>query len=596
MVCLRSLTSLSHRMSQPVIVGNRVEFKTIPELKLQLGRQLIAAGIITAQQLDLAVREQKRNGRQFGQTLIQLGLVEPSVLAEYLARAAETKTVNLSTVPIDQAALCLITLATAKRFQAMPISLNGNSLTVALADPFDVIAIDSLNQITGLGIEVCTASKEDILNCQELYYAPGDTIQQSIDKILEARDRETAPSLETVLRRLGDTVEDAPVIRLVSSIIHRAINAGASDIHFEPEERMMRIRNRVDGLLYQEVLIPKAMQSAVTTRMKILADMDVAKTRLPQDGRATILVGGREVNLRVSSLPTNYGENVVARILDPKTQIVSLPALGFSAPVADQFRDAINRPHGVVLVTGPTGSGKTTTLYAVLHEVSKMEVSTFTLEDPIEYRISLVRQTQIKEEIGLTFSAGLRALLRQDPDIILVGETRDTETAQLMVRAALTGHLVLSTLHTNDAAGAIPRLVDMGVEPYLLPACLNAVLAQRLVRMICNHCRQEIPGPKSLHPASGIEPLPSLPEHLWEGRGCPDCKNSGYRGRIGIYELMTVGGRFHDAIVGRAGAPEYQRLATEQGMETMFADGLRKASHGITTLEELLRVTRLTQN
>ena len=334
------------------------------------------------------------------------------------------------------------------------------------------------------------------------------------------------------------------------------------------------------------------MQSSVTTRMKILADLDVAEMRIPQDGRATVLVGGRKVNLRVSSLPTSFGENIVARILNPKNQILNLPALGFAPDVETEFREAINKPYGVVLVTGPTGSGKTTTLYTVLQEVSGMDVSTFTLEDPIEYRMSLVRQTQIKEESGLTFSTGLRALLRQDPDIILVGETRDTETAQLMVRAALTGHLVFSTLHTNDAAGAIPRLVDMGVEPYLLPACLNAVLAQRLVRTVCKHCRQEAPHPEKVFADLKITP-PAGCASLWQGKGCAECKGSGYRGRVGVYELMTIDERFHDPIVHRAGAPEYLRLAQERGMRTMFEDGVIKATQGTTTIEELLRVTRL---
>jgi type II secretory ATPase GspE/PulE/Tfp pilus assembly ATPase PilB-like protein len=328
--------------------------------------------------------------------------------------------------------------------------------------------------------------------------------------------------------------------------------------------------------------------------MKILADLDLAETRVPQDGRATISVGGRQVNLRVSSLPTSFGENIVARILDPSAQVLSLSALGFAPDVEAAFRQAVEKPYGVILVTGPTGSGKTTTLYTVLQQVATMEVSTFTLEDPIEYRMPLVRQTQVKEEIGLTFSAGLRALLRQDPDVILVGETRDTETAQLMVRAALTGHLVFSTLHTNDAAGAIPRLIDMGVEPYLLPACLIGVLAQRLVRTLCPKCKEEIDHPEKVFEASRLPPPAGVAVRLWRGKGCPHCKGSGYRGRQGIFELMLLDERFHDPIIRRAGAPEYLRLARENGMRTMFDDGLLKVVQGATTIEELLRVTRLT--
>ena len=561
--------------------------------RTRFDERLLAAGVLTQAQLDLARREQKRKGGLLGPTLVQLGFLTGEVLSDFLAKEAEAETVNLNRVAIDRSVLQLVPADLARRFRAMPVSRADHTLTVALADPFNVVAIDALHEITGLGIDVVTAPERDILNCLDLHYRTGDTIEQSIDKILEEKAEEAALPLEEVLTQLGDTDDDAPVIRLVSQIITGAVNSSASDIHFEPEERLMRIRTRVDGILYQDALIPKAMQSAVTTRMKILADLDVAETRLPQDGRATVSVGGRQVNLRVSSLPTAFGENIVARILDPSAQMVTIASLGFAPDVEQLFRSAINEPYGVVLVTGPTGSGKTTTLYAVLREVSTMDVSTFTLEDPIEYRMSLVRQTQVKEEIGLTFSNGLRALLRQDPDIILVGETRDTETAQLMVRAALTGHLVFSTLHTNDAPGAIPRLVDMGVEPYLLPASLVAVLAQRLVRTICEKCREPIQNPEKVFEQLKILPPEGFPMQLWRGAGCSECKQSGYRGRKGIFELMIVDERFHDPIVRRAGAPEYLRLARENGMRTMFEDGLRKTVQGMTTIEELLRATRL---
>jgi type IV pilus assembly protein PilB len=563
---------------------------------MPLAEQLVAAGLLSQAQLELAQREQQRNGGRLTQIVVQLGFIEPEVLADFLGRKAGSRAVNLNRITVDQSILSLIPLEVARRCLAMPLYRDNGTLTVALADPLDVTAVDTLHQVCGLSIEVVTAPERDILNCLELYYSSGgDTIGESIDKILEEKDRQTAQSLEEVLGRLANTDEDAPVIRVVRQIITRAVNNRASDIHFEPEERMMRVRTRIDGVMYQDVLIPKAMQSAVTTRMKILADLDLAETRVPQDGRASLLVGGRHVNLRVSSLPTSFGENVVARILDPSAQILTLPALGFAPDVQKAFQKVCTNPYGVVLVTGPTGSGKTTTLYAVLHEVSTMEVSTFTLEDPIEYRMALVRQTQIKEEIGLTFSNGLRALLRQDPDIILVGETRDTETAQLMVRAALTGHLVFSTLHTNDAPGAIPRLLDMGVDAFLLPASLLAVLAQRLVRTICEHCKEEVKNPELIFERLNVPPPPgSSPVRLWRGAGCAECNRSGYRGRIGIFELMVLDERFHDPILRRAGAPEYLRLAQEKGMRTMFEDGLRQAVQGVTTIEELLRVTHQT--
>jgi len=566
---------------------------TALQQKMPLGEQLVHSGLLMEVQLELAKREQQRHGGRLAPILVQLGFVRPEALAEFLGRQAGTEAINLNRISVDQSVLALVPLEVARRCMGMPVSRRNGTLTVALADPFDVTAVDTLQQVTGLGIDVVTAPERDILNCLDLYYSSGDTIDQSIDKILEEKDKQTAQTLEEVLNKMANKDEDAPVIRAVRQIITRAVNNRASDIHFEPEERMMRVRTRIDGVLSQDVLIPKAMQSAVVTRMKILADLDLAETRVPQDGRATLLVGGRQVNLRVSSLPTSHGENVVARILDPSGQILNLPTLGFTPEMEAQFREVMNKPYGVVLVTGPTGSGKSTTLYAVLQEVSTMDVSTFTLEDPIEYRMSLVRQTQVHEEAGLTFSNGLRALLRQDPDIILVGETRDTETAQLMVRAALTGHLVFSTLHTNDAPGAIPRLLDMGVDAFLLPASLLAVLGQRLVRTICPCCKEEMSHPEKVFEQLKIDPPAGAPLKLWRGHGCNKCNQSGYKGRVGIYELMIVDERFHDPILRRAGAPEFERLGRERGMKSMFEDGLLKATQGVTTVEELLRVTRM---
>ena len=565
-------------------------------IRLPLGEQLVAAGLLTQVQLDLAQREEQRHGGQLIHIVAQLGFISPEKVAEFLARQAGTRSVNLNRISVDKSVLALVPEDVSRLCSAMPISRTNGTLTVALADPFNVTAVDTLQQVSGCAIEVVTAPERDILNCLELYYHAGENLGDTIDQVLDQKAQEEAVPLEELLGRMATQDEDAPVIRVVRQIITRAVNTGASDIHFEPEERLMRVRTRLDGVLFQDVLIPKAMQSAVTTRMKILADLDLAETRVPQDGRATIIVGGRQVNLRISSLPTSHGENIVARILDPSGQILSFPVLGLRPDMEEQFRKVINEPYGVVLVTGPTGSGKTTTLYTVLQEVSTMEVSTFSLEDPIEYKMPLVRQTQIREDIGLTFSGGLRALLRQDPDIILVGETRDTETAQLMVRAALTGHLVFSTLHTNDAPGAIPRLLDMGVDPFLLPASLLAVLGQRLVRKVCPNCREEVKEPEAVFERLNV-PVPQGASklQLWQGAGCPACKKTGYKGRVGIYELMVLDDRYHDPILRRAGAPEFLRLAQGKGMRTMFEDGLLKAMDGLTTVEELLSVTRVWQ-
>ena len=567
---------------------------TTRQIKKRLGERLIEAGLLSQAQLDLALREQKRRGGLLGQILVKLGLVPPEVVSDYLAHEAEAQLVNLSRTIIDKSVLELVPFEVSKRFRAVPLALLDRSLTVALADPLNVQAIDTLHNITGLSIDVVAAPERDILNCLARHYGTGGSIEESIDRVLDEKAADETPTEEIVIDLNEGSPEDAPVIRLVSQIVTRAVETGASDIHFEPEERLMRIRTRIDGILYQDVLIPKSMQSAVSTRMKILADLDVAETRVPQDGRATVSVGGRQINLRVSSLPTAFGENIVARVLDPSSQVSELATLGFEPDIEKSFLEAVSKPYGVILVTGPTGSGKTTTLYAVLRHVSTMEVSTFTLEDPIEYRMPVIRQTQIKEEMGLTFSSGLRALLRQDPDVILVGETRDTETAQLMVRAALTGHLVFSTLHTNDAPGAVPRLIDMGVEPYLLPSSLLAVLAQRLVRTLCASCKEEVADPQRVFEEAKLEPPPGLPLRLWRSAGCPNCKGTGYKGRQGIFEVMMVDERFHTPIIQRASAQEFYRLAREGGMRTMFEDGLRKAVKGLTTIEELLRVTRLT--
>ena len=559
----------------------------------RLGERLLEAGYLSQTQLDLALREQKRRGGLIGQVFVGLGFVSQEIISSFLANEADTRLINVNRYIIDKSVLELVPFETAKRLKALPLSRSNGTLTVALADPFDVVAIDTLQQVTGLTADVVTASERDILNGLELHYGIGESIEQSIEHAMDQQGRETVRTTVTEgVSVNGEPTVDAPIIRLVDQIITRAVSLRASDIHFEPEEKTMRIRMRIDGILYQDVLVPKSMQAPVIARLKIMAELDVTEQRLPQDGRATIFAGRREINLRVSSLPTAHGENVVLRILDGQSQAVGMEALGFSERDLREFRAAVHRPFGVVLVTGPTGSGKTTTLYAVLREISSLEVSTFTLEDPIEYRMPLIRQTQIKEEIGLTFGTGLRALLRQDPDVILVGECRDTETAQLMIRAALTGHLVFSTLHTNDAAGAIPRLVDMGVEPYLLPAALVAVLAQRLVRTICRDCKRPVENPAAVFSELRIQPPAGATLQLWKGAGCPECKNSGYRGRQAVFELMIPGEHFHDPIVHRAGAPEYFRLAREGGMQTMFEDGLRKALSGTTTIEEVLEATR----
>lgn len=561
---------------------------------VDLGERLIAAGLITETQLDLALREQRRKSLPLGKVLVELGLVPAERISDFLAQAAQSRRIHFSQLKLERAVVDLVPRDLARRFRAIPVSQVNGTLTVAMADPSNVLAIDALSQVTGKHIDVVTAPERDILNALDRIDGEGESIQQAIDQIIEEQARDTAKANVEITAEIGAYTDDeAPTIRLVSQIITRAVEIGASDIHFEPEERLMRIRTRIDGVLHPDVLIPKALQSLVVARMKILADLDVSESRVPQDGRATVTVGRRQINLRVSSLPTSYGESIVARILNPGTGLARLSALGLPPDTEGRLRQVMDAPHGVVIVTGPTGSGKTTTLYAVLNEISSVELSIFTLEDPVEIRMPGIRQTQIKEDVGLTFSAGLRSLLRQDPDVILVGETRDVETAQLMIRAALTGHLVFSTLHTNDAPGAIPRLLDMGVEPFLLPDSLLAVLAQRLVRRLCPRCREPIADPARVFDELGV-PIPAQKEpRLWRSVGCDACNGTGFKGRQGIFELMMLDHRFHEPIVRRAGAHEFARLAHEGGMPTMFDDGLRVAMEGNTTIQELLRVTRI---
>ncbi len=561
-----------------------------------LGERLIVAGLINQTQLDLAQREQRRKGLPLSKVLVELGFVSPEKLCDYLARSAQSRVVNLAQTKLDPAITDLIPREVARRYRALPISRLNGSLTVVMSDPSNILAIDAIGHLTGLQVDVVVATERDILNTLDRLEHSTVTIQEAIDLIIEekAKDAQTTKAQpEQSVETANYSEDDAPTIRLVSQIITRAVEKGASDIHFEPDEKTMRIRTRVDGVLHPDVLIPKTLQSLVTSRMKILADMDVSESRVPQDGRATVSVGRRQISLRVSSLPTSHGESIVARILNPGSNLQRIKSIGLPTEIEAKLREVMDAPHGVVIVTGPTGSGKTTTLYAILNEINSTDVSIFTLEDPVEIRMAGIRQTQIRDDVGLTFSAGLRSLLRQDPDIILVGETRDAETAQLMIRAALTGHLVFSTLHTNDAPGAIPRLLDMGVEPFLLPDSLLAVLAQRLVRRLCPECRQPVEDPNQVFADLGVTPPPGVIEpKLWKNVGCPQCNTAGFRGRQGIFELMSIDGRMHDAIVHRAGAHEFQRLAREGGLRTMFEHGLQISLQGVTTIQELLRVTR----
>ncbi len=549
---------------------------------IRLGDWLLDRGLVTQTQLDLALREQKRKGFLLGEALAQLGFVTQETLSQFLAHKTETESVDLAKMTISVELVKLVPEALARRLVAVPVLRENDILTVAISDPLNVTAFDLLEQTTRLQVNLVAAPEGDILLAIDRLYASGQTVEQIVDELLKLGSDKLATTTE----------QDAPMIRLVDRILAEGVSSGSSDIHIHPEEKILRIRLRRDGVLTSGYLAPKEIQPALIARLKIIGGMDIAENRRPQGGRANVNIASREVGLRLSTLPTSFGESIVIRILDRTSVSLNLKGLGFDPEIEQSFRKLLEHPHGVILVTGPTGSGKTTTLYTALSQIDGTENSIFTLEDPVEYQLSLVRQTQINEAVGLTFAEGLRTLLRQDPDVILVGETRDTETAQLMIRAALTGHLVFSTLHTNDAIGAIPRLIDLGVEPYLLAPTLIGVLAQRLVRRLCLKCRTPVADPMAKLAGLNVKLPNDLPPSLWEAAGCPECAQTGYRGRVGVHELFEMDPSYHSAIVNGFDMGKLLSLAKQRGFRNMFQDGLNKALRGQTTLEEILRVTQ----
>jgi len=544
-----------------------------------LGERLLDAGLISGIQLNLALREQKRRKKFLGDTLVELGFISHDALAETLAKEAHTRTINVLDIVVPADVIAMVPYELAQRLRILPIERTDDTLIISMADTFDVMAVDMLEKTTGLRIEVVAAPEGDILDSLERHYAQNTSIDETVDQILRS-ETDVQPE------------ENSSIIHLVNQIIVRGIVSSATDIHIEPGEKVVYIRLRVDGILRKEALIPRALQAAISTRIKIMAAMDVTEKRLPQDGRVRFHLGRQRVDLRTSTLPTTYGESIVMRILDQTPKSLSLQALGMSEHNRDIFSHLIKQPHGIILVTGPTGSGKTTTLYTALGQIDALEKSIFTMEDPIEYSLPMVRQTQVNPDIGLSFAIGLRSLLRQDPDVILIGEIRDAETASLAVRAALTGHLVFSTLHTNDAAGAIPRLIDMGVEAYLLPSCLTGIIAQRLVRRICTACKCEVENPKA--ELEGLEHLLETTDDvtLWHGAGCEACHDTGYAGRISIHEILQLDADFHDIIVDSRGSTAINALAVKKGMQSLLMDGLSKALSGETSVQEVLRVAQ----
>ncbi|MBC7104362.1 MAG: type II secretion system ATPase GspE [Firmicutes bacterium] len=548
--------------------------------KQLVGEQLVERGLISREELKEALRVQARTGEPLGRVLVGMGLVEEEVMAEILGIRRVTLGSHL-----DADLLKTVPEQLLRRHRVVPLQKQGNRLVVAMADPLNVVAIDDLRLVMGMEIEPVLASDKEIeLVLQRYLEIPSiEKAFQEFDVLTEAQEPEVV--------QLEEEVDEAPVVRLVNSLFVQAVEEDASDIHIEPQEHHVRVRFRVDGVLREVMVLPRKVRAALASRLKIMAGMDIAEKRLPQDGRIQIRFGQRDIDLRVSSLPTNFGEKIVIRILDKGSiRHYKIDRLGFRPANLARFREMLRHTHGMILVTGPTGSGKTTTLYTVLNELNSPEVNIVTVEDPIEYLLEGINQTQVHVKAGLTFAAGLRAILRQDPDIIMVGEIRDTETAQIAVRAAITGHLVLSTLHTNDAAGAVTRLVDMGIEPFLVASSLLGVVAQRLVRRICPHCREAY-SPAADDPERLFLGLPpDRPVTLYRGRGCGRCRNTGYRGRMAIHEVLAVTPALRPLIARRATAGEIAEAAAAEGTTSLRSDGVAKALEGLTTVQEVMRV------
>lgn len=552
--------------------------------KNYLGHYLVEAGLVTREQLEDALRRQNEKGGKkglLGRTLVELGYCTEEDIARVMARRSGVPYVSLESYPFDGAAASLISTEAARRYRALPIGFDKGQLVVAMMNPRDIIAIDDLRILTGLDIQPVVAPDSDLEAAIERFGRSSAEVEQAT---VEEPVTEITAGLEEAAEK--------PAVNLANMIINQAVRAGASDIHIEPQERSLRVRFRIDGVLHDVMYPARQMHPALVSRIKVMANMDIAERRIPQDGRISLKVEGKTVDLRVASLPVAYGEKLTLRLLDRTNRLITLEELGFPPGEMDKYKKIMRLPYGFILVTGPTGSGKSTTLYATLAALNSAEKHIITVEDPIEYRLDGLNQVQVNPRARLNFANGLRSILRSDPDIIMVGEIRDQETARIAVESALTGHLVLSTLHTNEAAGAITRLGDMGIEPFLTASSLAGVVAQRLVRLLCSHCKE----PYELR-RQDLEKIPDFPldedagaVRLYRPRGCLRCSNTGYRGRIGVYELLLAGETIQRLTLERRSTREIKDAAVAERMVTMRQDGMMKVKQGITSVEEVLRV------
>ncbi|MDO9514112.1 MAG: type IV-A pilus assembly ATPase PilB [Elusimicrobiota bacterium] len=569
--------------------------------KKRLGDLLVDVGIISAEQLQTVLQEQKERGGKLGQILMAMGFITEDVLLAFLGKQCNVSYVSLNEYgDIPESVIQTVPETIVRHQKLIPIALEGGELTIAMSDPANVFAVDDLKMMTGRNIKVVIASEAEIKNAIDKYYgAKGsmadilkemDAPEGSEDDVELVKDQDTGSDI-IALEAQG---EDAPVIKIVNLILGGAVTAGASDIHIEPFETSLRVRYRIDGVLHEVTAPPKKLQNALASRLKIMAKLDIAEHRLPQDGRIKIKVQNKGIDLRVSVLPTAFGEKIVMRLLDPESLKLDLTLLGFDEQSLKIYHKNIDVPYGIVLVTGPTGSGKSTTLYSTLTALNKPDVNIMTIEDPVEYVLEGINQVQANADIGLTFSEGLKSFLRQDPDIIMVGEIRDTETAEIAINAALTGHLVFSTLHTNDAPGSMTRLNNMGIEPFLTTSTVVMVIAQRLVRLICPRCKEqfEVEYDKIKHLGITPEMVDGKSKvMLFRGTGCDLCSNTGYKGRNACYEVMEINDKIRDLVLERAPTHLLKQMARENGMKTLREAAVWKLLNGVTTLEEVMRVT-----
>lgn len=557
---------------------------------VRLGDLLLREGLITQEQLDQALNAQKSAGQRLGYVLVKEGIVREIEVTKMLARQYRVPAVDLSRFEVDPKLIKLVPAEVALRHTILPLKREGRTLTVAMAEPTNVQVLDDLKFITRFDIFPVIAGEYTLRNAIEKYYEATDAqLQSLLQDIQEADDIEVVEEEEE--EEVGQIADDAPVVKLINGILTDAVKRGASDVHIEPFETELRVRYRIDGSLLEVMKPPMKLKAALTSRVKIMSHLNIAERRVPQDGRIKLKIGQRVIDFRVSTLPVIFGEKIVLRILDKGNLTLDLQTFGFEPQAEQDLMDAIQNPYGMVLVTGPTGSGKTTTLYSALSQINKIDVNIMTAEDPVEYNLHGINQVLVRNEIGMTFAAALKAFLRQDPNIIMVGEIRDLETGSIAIKAALTGHLVMSTLHTNDAPSTVTRMIDMGIEPFNVSSAVNLIVAQRLVRRICSNC-------KAPHDYSEDELsyLRLSPEELGEitfyrGEGCEDCSGTGYRGRQGLYEVMSLSPELRRMVLKGASTTELQDQAVKEGMLTLRMDGIQKIKRGVTTLEEVVKET-----